>query len=77
MSYDGSDDEEELAMIPIINNNNSNVVTNYDDPKSVNIFFDYDINDEVVATPKTTIDVKVVQARKKFKLCTMTMPTKS
>ena len=60
MSYDGSDDEEELQMVPIVseNNNNSNVVSDSDSDDDNNNnndnekVFDEDIDDEIKATPK-------------------------
>ena len=72
-------------MVAIISNtnNNSNNNNNLDNDsdsdmdienKNKNIF-DKDINDEVKASPKTTISAKVVQGMKSYKLCTMTMPT--
>ena len=69
MSYEGSDDEEELKMVPIISNNNSNLVIDSDsdnntknDNKNV---LDKNIDDEVETNPKTTIYAKVVCAMKK------------
>ena len=74
MSYEGSDDEEELKMVPVmINNNNVNVVSNSNSDSSKddfknndNNFFDEDIDDQVKVTPQTTINAKVVQAMKKL-----------
>ena len=71
MSYEGQDNEEELKMVPVINNNNNlNVVSdpnNYDDIKNDNNnFFDKDIDDEVKATLQTAINTKVVCAIKKL-----------
>ena len=71
MSYKGSDDEEELQTIPVVNNNNDiNIVSDLDsddDIKNDNkIFFHKDINDEVKATPKTTVNKKVVCSIKKL-----------
>ena len=45
MSYKGSDDEEELKMVPIVsqNNNDNNVVSDYDgdcNDKIQEFFFD-------------------------------------
>ena len=73
-SYEASNKEEELEMVPVvINNNNVNVVSNSksdsgeDDFKNdEDNFFDEDIDDQVKATPKTTISAKVVQAMKKL-----------
>ena len=64
-------DEEELKMVPIINNyNNSNVVSESDSDDNIESdnknFFDEDIDDQVKATPKTTINAKVVQPMKKL-----------
>ena len=87
MSYERLYDEEELKMVLIIinnnnnNNNNSNLVSasnsetnSENDSKN---FFDKVINDEVKGTPKTNISAKVICAIKKYKLCTITMSTKS
>ena len=69
--YEGSDDEEELETLQIINdNNNSYIVIDFNgntDIKNGNKnCFDKDIDNEVEATPKTTINTKVVQAMKKL-----------
>ena len=71
MSCEGSDDEEELKKVPIISNDNdnslnsaSNSETNFEN-NNKNVF-DEDIDEEVEATPKTTINAKVVQAMKKL-----------
>ena len=82
MSYEGLDEEEELKMVPIINNNNNNnnIVSASDsdtdienDNKNV---FDEDIDDEVKVTSKTTINAKVVWAMKNLQLCTKTKLSK-
>ena len=73
-SYEGSDDEEELKIVPVDNkNNNINVVsdsrtdTNDNDfENNEENFFDEDIDDQVIASPKTTINAKVIQAVKKL-----------
>ena len=60
MSYEGSDEEEEIETVPIIiNNNNINVVSdsNSDSSKedaknNKEILFDEDINDQVQVSPK-------------------------
>ena len=73
MSYNGSDDEEELQMVPAINNNNKNNNNNYNavsdsesNNKSKENHFDEDINEEIKADLKTTINIKVVHAMKKL-----------
>ena len=72
LSYEGSDEEEELQMIPVFNNNNNvNVVNDYDsedseDDTKINNdnFFDQDINDHVKAIPQTIFNPKVVRTMK-------------
>ena len=84
MSYVGSDEEEELKMVPVvINISDVNVVSNLESYSSMdnfknddNNFFDEEINDQVNASPHTTINAKVVQAMKSFNLCIAIMPTK-
>ena len=70
MSYEGSDDKEELKMLPVINQNNNNYYDIVSDSNGDNEleenFFDEEINDEFEATTKTTINAKVVQAKKKL-----------
>ena len=74
MSYEGSGDEEELKTVPVENNNNNvNVVSDSDSDSSDEDFennkgslFDEDINDQVIALPKTTVNAKVVRAMKKL-----------
>ena len=59
MSYERSDDEGELEMVPIVNNNfyNYNVVSDSEsDNENEEIIFDEDIHKEVKVTPKTTIN---------------------
>ena len=68
-SYEGSNDEEELKTVPIVNENNinNNVVSDSDnDSKNENqeYLFNKDINEEVKVAPKTTINTKVVHAIK-------------
>ena len=70
MSYEESNEEEELKMPSVINNyNKSNVVSDSDrdndTKKDDKNFFDEDIDNEVKATPKTTINTKVVWSKKK------------
>ena len=83
-SYEGSDNEEELEIVPVDNNNNDvNVVSDSNSESSdedlknndKNIF-DEDVNNHVIASPKTTINAKVIHAMKSFKLLTMMMPTR-
>ena len=72
-SYVGSDDEEELEIVPVDNkNNNVNVVSDSDSDSNDEDFenneeflFDEDINDQVIASPKTTVNAKVIWAMKK------------
>ena len=72
-SNEGSDREEELKTDPlVINNNNVNVVNDSQSDSSKedfknnsNNFFDDYINDQVKASPQTTVHAKVVQAMKK------------
>ena len=74
MSYEGLDDEEELEIVPVDNrNNNVNVVSNSDSNSSdkdfknnEGNFFDEDINNQVIASPKITVNTKVIQAMKKL-----------
>ena len=73
-SYEGSDDKEELEIVPVDNKNNSiNVVRNSDGDSNNDDFenneenfFEEDINDQVMASPKTTFNTKVIQAMKKL-----------
>ena len=72
--YEGSNEEEELTTVPVENNNNNINVVSDSDSNSSNedfennkgIFFDKDINDQVIASPKTAVNAKVVQAMKKL-----------
>ena len=66
-SYEGLCDEEELELVPIINNNdNSNNYNLVNDSKSDDVvkesLFDKDFDVEVLENPKTTINAKMVQA---------------
>ena len=74
-SYEGSDEEEELKMVPIVINNKSvNIVSDSESDSSKDSiknnddnFFDNDINDQVKMTPQNNInakDAKVVWAMK-------------
>ena len=66
-SYEGCNDEEELKMAPVVNQNNSkNIVSDSssesnEEDAGENIFDD-NIDAQVTATPKTTINAKVVHA---------------
>ena len=74
MTYEGPDDEEELKIVPIENNNiNVNIVSNSNSDSSdedfesnEENFLDEDINDQVKASPETTINAKVVRVMKKL-----------
>ena len=79
-SYEGLDKEEELEMVPT--DNNVNVVSSSKSNSSKedfknSKFFDEDINDQVIATPQTTINKKVVQAVKKLQASYYDNATKS
>ena len=71
-SYEGSNDKEGLETVPIVNQNNDNydVVSDSksesDDNKAEENIFDDDIDEEVKATPKTTVNAKVVLVMKKL-----------
>ena len=73
-SYEGSDDDEELKIVPVDNKNNDvNVVSNSDSDSSDKDFenneenvFDEDINDQDITSSKTTVNTKVVRVIKKF-----------
>ena len=65
--YEGSDEQEELKTVPIVNqnnnNNNNNVVSDSNsdsDDKNEEKVFDKDIVKEVKTTPKITVNAKVV-----------------
>ena len=73
-SYEGSDDEKELEVVPVDNNNNGvNVVSDSDsessnselDKNDENIF-DKDVDDHIIDPPKTTINAKVISTMKKL-----------
>ena len=67
-SYEGSDEEVKLKIVLIENNNNNvNIVSSSDSDSSnedfennKENFFDEDISDQVKASPKTTVNAKVV-----------------
>ena len=66
-SYEGSDDEKELEIVPIDNNdNNINVVSDSDNDSSDENFEINKKNFFEKSPPKTTIDTKVVRAMKKL-----------
>ena len=73
-SYEGSDDEKELEIVPVDKkNNNVNIVsdsnsdsTNEDFENNQGNFFDKDINNQVIVSPETTVNAKVIQAMKKL-----------
>ena len=71
-SCEGLDDEEKLEMVSVVSqsNNNYNAVSDSksenNDTEAEGNDVDDDIYEEVVAMPKTTINTKVVQARKKL-----------
>ena len=71
MTYEGSDDEEELERVSVVNQNinNYNEVSDSkseSDNKSEENLFDVDIDKEVEATPKITISAKVVGETKQL-----------
>ena len=74
MRFEGSDEEEELKIVPVVNNNNNiNVVSDSDSDSSEedvknnkDNFLDEDIHDQVKIYPQTTVNSKVVQAMKKL-----------
>ena len=71
ISYEGSDDDEELKVVPFVdNNNNVNKVSDSDSDDDIENdnenFFDEDIHDEAEATPQTNINAKVVCVMKKL-----------
>ena len=70
-SCDWSDNEEKLESAPVDkqNNDNCNEVSDSksdSDDKSEENLFDVDISEEVEATPKISINAKMVQAMKKL-----------
>ena len=68
ISYVGLDDDDDDEMVPVINQNKSinyNVVSDAESDVKVNEnLFNKDIDDENEATPKNTVNVKVVQIMK-------------
>ena len=68
LSYEGLDEEEGLKIVPIENNNNDvNVVSDSNSDSCDEVFesnkenlFDEDIDDQVKASPETTVNTKVV-----------------
>ena len=68
MSYEGLDEDEELETVPVENNNNNvNVVSDSNSDSRDEDFesikenlFDDNIDDQVKASPKTTVNTKVV-----------------
>ena len=57
MSYQGSDDEEELKLVPTFNNSNINVISDSDNDEDIknnnkNVF-----DEHIDTTPQTTIKV--------------------
>ena len=67
-------------MVPVINQNNNNNYNEVSDSKSDDEdeenLFNEDFNKKVEATPKTTINTKVVCAMKKLQALSMMMPKK-
>ena len=69
-SYEGMDDEDKVEPVSVINQNNHNyyyVVSDFesDDEAKENCFQEH-ANDKVEASPKTTVNMKVVHAMKKL-----------
>ena len=64
MSYEGQDEEEELQIANVVNDSESDS-SNNDIKNNNDNFFDEVINNQVKATPQTTINTKVVTAIKK------------
>ena len=72
LSFEGSDEEDELKTFPIISqtNKNNHLVSNSNsdsDGKNQENIFNEDIGKEVKVTPNTTFNAKVVHAMKKLK----------
>ena len=73
-SYEGSDEEEEFKIVSENNNNGDiNIVSDSDSDLSDNDlenneenFFDETIDEQVIASPKPTINAKVIWAMKKL-----------
>ena len=85
-SYEGSDKEEELEVIPVVDTNNSinYTVSDSDSDSSEedfknrkDNFFNKNVNDQVEISLHMTVNAMVVEAMKSFKVCIMMMPTKS
>ena len=74
MSYEKSDDQEELKIVPVDNKKNDvNVFSNSNSDSSdkdfknnKESFFDEDNNDQVISSYKTTVNAKVIWAMKKL-----------
>ena len=66
-SYEGSDNEEEPEIVPVEYNNNgvnmvsnsNNDLSNDDHKNEQEIFFDEEVDDKVISTPKPTLNAKV------------------
>ena len=62
MSYKESDDDEEVQMVSVHNENNSNnynVVSTLESDEVEENLFEEQVEDEIKATPKTTVNPKV------------------
>ena len=76
MSYDGSEEEEELEIVFKNNNNGDrNIVSDSDTDSSDDDLenneenlFDKDVNEQVIALPKTPINSKSIRAMKKLQV---------
>ena len=71
ISYEGSEeDDDDVKMVPVINQNNSNDFKVVSDSKSNDKanknLFNKDVNDEVDAVPKNIVKAKVGQSLKKL-----------
>ena len=63
-TYKVSEGDEELIMVPVLNQNNNktyNIINNFKSNNEIeeNVF-DEEMNNEVKATPKTTINAEMV-----------------
>ena len=80
-SYEGSDNDEELETVPVINKNDNNNYNVVSDSKSKSndeeSLFDEEVDKEMETIPKTTVNAKAVQRMKNCKLHLMVMPTKT
>ena len=68
-SYEGSDDKEVLKAVPVMYQNNYNYNVVFDsisDNEGEENLCDEDVDEEFKATPKITINAKVVNAVKKL-----------